>query len=218
MHQHQLLALRAIAARVPGGGDADSPTAAKVRAILTRLEKEVSGLLDLMEHPDPMKSSVAIDLLINQEKARLRDLSTRSRSELDALVSGFRASQEAARRAKANLVPDQYAAETRAVFRALDTEQKNTFLAMSLKAKDSATVAALLSVPPVLSGLTAQQSTEYREAFLDTVAGPSSAGIADEMQSAVDTSLQIVEMVARPAGAAPPLAAQMADSLAARAA
>lgn len=220
MHNHQLLALRAIAARVPGGGDSDSPTAEKVRAILTHIEKEASAVLELMEHPDPMKSSVAIDLLINQEKARLRDLIARSRGELNGLVSGFRDSREAARRTKANLVPDSFAAESRSVFRQLDTESKHAFMATAIKAGDSATVAAIVTVPAILSGLSATQQADYREAFLDTVA-PSSAGIADEMQAAVDTALRVAESFAQPAGIASgtqTIEAQKAVALAARAA
>lgn len=214
MHQQQLVMLRVLITRVPG----DNPTSDKIRSGISRLEKEATALYEIVTGPaDPMVSAAAIAMRVDAEKSRLRALAARSRGELDTLVANFRASEEAARRSRASLKADQYAPEIRTAVRAFTNEQRNNFLATLLQSKDSTTAAAILDAPPMLCGMTEQESENFREAFLEKLGGPSAKAIADEMQSAVDVALQTVEMIARPEGAAPPLAAQMAASLAARA-
>ena len=190
---HQLQALRAIVSRITGS----DPTSEKIRSILSRIESEASGLLELAKKPDPLKSPAANELVVNAEKARLRTLIAESRGKLTNLVNSFRAADEAARITRAKLVPDAFATEIRNVFRSLDTAGKHAFMGEAMKAGDGSTIAAIVTVPAVLSGLSAQQSEQYREAFLESIA-PSNKGTADEMQVICDTAIQSAESLARP--------------------
>jgi hypothetical protein len=190
---HQLQALRALVGRITS----NDPTTEKIKSILSRIEKEASGLADLIEKPDTMKSAVANELLTNAEKARLRTLAADSQGKLNNIIATHRAALDAARVQKAKLVPDGFASEIRSVFRSLDTAGKHALLGEAIKTGQAATVAAIVTAPTVLSGLTAQQSAQYREAFLDSVA-PNNDAEAGEMQTVCDTALQIVESIARP--------------------
>ena len=163
-----------------------------------------------------MKSQLAVDLLVNAEKARLRDVVAKSRGELTAIVGVARAAQEAKRLEKAKLVPGPFAAEIRSVVRNLELPAKLLYLANAIKAKDSAAVAAIVDAPPILSGLSAQQLADFRADFLDTMA-PGRRDEAAEMQSICDAVLRTTEEAAQPVGAFRPTANGIADGAAAAA-
>lgn len=197
--QH-LTILRAIAARFP----ADTSISDKVKATLTRIETEASGLLDILKNPDPEKSAMAIDRIVNDEKGRLRDLLAKTRNELTPLIANWRASADAERVKRGNLVPDAFAGETRAVFRAMSLTEKMHFMANATANLDGASIAAILNVPHVLSGLTPEQAVQLRESYLSR-SSKSSAPIADEMSGCVETFLGAADALAAPSGAAKPL-------------
>lgn len=201
MRDHQLRALRALLEKLEG----NDSTTEKIRSIIVRIEKEASSLFEIVSHPDPMKSAVAIDLLINQEKARLRDLVAKSRGELHSIIGGFRAANDAARLAKANLVPDQFASEIRTVFRSLDYTGQMKFMAEAIQAGDASIVAAIVTVPAVLTGLPAAQIDQYRESFLNSIA-PNRKSVTDEMQAIADAVCSTAEAAAQPVGAGSPTA------------
>jgi hypothetical protein len=173
----------------------------KVKAVLTRIEKEASGLIEIMTHPDPEKSSLAIDRIINDEKGRLRDLIAKSRNEVNPLIANWRASADAERVKKANLIPDSFAGEIRAVFRSMEWPAKLQFMSTATDRLDGASVAAVLNAPPVLSGLKPEQVEQFREAYLNRTS-KSSAPIADEMQACCNTFFDAADGLAAPDGAA----------------
>lgn len=197
MHIQSLTVLRALSARFP----ADTSISDKVKAALTRIEKEASGLLEIMQKPDPEKSSMAIDRIINDEKGRLRDLIAKSRNEVNPLIAGWRAEQDAARVRKANLKPNEYASETRLVFRGLEYAQKLQFMQNIANENDGAMAASLLDAPAALTGLSRDQAEQFRESFLDKTS-KSCAPVANEMQSCVDTFFNSADALAAPDGAA----------------
>lgn len=184
MHSYQLLALRDLQGRMP---DIDGLTA-KITPLFSRIETEGTNLLALMENPDPMKSSMAIDLLINAEKGRIRDLVAKAGAEVNPLIASYREKTAAARLNKAALVPDQHAQEMRGVFRTMADEQQNNLLDQSMKTRDSTTIAALTEAPAILSGLTVQRQQQIRDAYLNTIA-PSADNEIDELWACVSTFL-----------------------------
>lgn len=196
-HVQNLTVLRALIGRFPS----DTSITDKVRATLTRVEKEASNLLEIMTHPDPEKSSLAIERAIGDEKGRLRDLIAKSRNEVNPLIANWRASADAERVKKANLIPNEFAGEIRSVFRAMAWPAQLQFMATATDRLDGAAVAAVLNAPPVLSGLTPEQVEQFREAYLNRTS-KSSAPIADEMQSCVDTFFNSADALAAPDGAA----------------
>ena len=119
-------------------------------------------------------------------------------SELPTIVSSFRNQHGAARLAKAQLKPDQFAEEIRSVFRNLSIADKNAFMAEALQTKDNATVAALVTVPAVISGMPAEQAAGYKEAYLRAVAGESGEPIALELEAVCNTFLSVAESLAMP--------------------
>jgi len=196
-HVQNLAVLRALIGRF----NPDTSISDKVKATMTRIEKDASGLIEIMTHPDPEKSSLAIDRIVNDEKGRLRDLIAKSRNEVNPLIANWRASADAERVKKANLIVDEFAGEIRSVFRAMAWPAQLSFMTTATGRLDGAAVAAVLNAPPVLSGLTPDQVEQFREAYLDRTS-KSSAPIADAMQSCVDTFFNSADNLAKPGGAA----------------
>lgn len=190
--KYKLLAFHALRSRLP----ADDPTAEQIDAVLHRIETELVGLADLISRPDKMKSEMANDLLVNQEKARARDVIARSRGELTTLVTAARSSQEAARLEKAKLVPDAYAGEIRSVFRALDPAGKAKFMGEAIRAGDAPVIAAIVTAPSILSGLPAEQASQYRESYLNSIS-PNSTAAADELEAICAGALAVANELGR---------------------
>ncbi len=184
-HSYQLLSLRALKSRlpdVPGLSD-------KVTPWLNRLETEGTNLLAMVENPDPMKSALAHDILVNNEKSRLRDLVAKASAEIMPLIATFKEKAASTRIDKAALIPDQHAQEFRGLWRGMSGEQQANLLNTAMKAHDGATVAALTEAPAILSGLTAQRQAQIKEAFLEAVA-PSKTDELDEVQAVVTAFMQ----------------------------
>lgn len=193
-YMNNLLAIRALVGRVPDVGAISD----KVKAGLNAIEREAAGIVELIEHPDEMKSSTAIALLVNAEKATLRALITKTRGELLPAVEAWRTSQNAARLAKANLTPDEFAQELRNVFRQMDDAGRAVYMRDAIEAGDGAKAAAILNAPLELTGLTADELGRYRDRFLSRVAkGPDAD--ADGMIACIETTLQCADAMAVPA-------------------
>lgn len=192
---NQINALRAIIARL----NTDSKRGQGIKTILDMIAHEASGLQTLVDNPDMMKSGVAQAMLINQEKARLRDVTNLVRDKLKGLVSEYAAEQDAARVSRANLVPTEHAAEIRSVFRGLDAAAKSQFLSDAIRNRDASTV-AIVEAPAVLSGISDDRVSQYREMYLDSYARIAPKDAVDEMQSVIDVSLEIADSMAIPAG------------------
>jgi hypothetical protein len=178
--------------------------------IFAKLEKEATGLSELVANPDPMKSQVANELLVNAEKARLRDLVAEARQKANQLLGDLQNNREAERLQKAKLVPDEFAAEVRSVFRDLNQTEKMRFMSEAIKSGDFAAIAALVTAPPILSGLTAEQSTNFRDSFLERMA-PRTATVLDDVTDICETSFSTLDRLARPIGGA--LTAQASDAV-----
>lgn len=192
-HSFQLLSLRALKARLP-----DVPGLSNnIEPWLNRIETEGSNLLDMMESPDPMKSALAHDILVNNEKSRLRDLIAKAGSTIAPLVATFREKAASAQIDKAALVPDQHAQEFRGVWRGMSDEQQNNLLNAAMKSRDGASIAALTEAPAILSGLTVQRQQQIKDAYLESVA-PSKTDELDEVQAVVTTFLQSAASLAAP--------------------
>lgn len=196
-HIQSLTVLRALSGRFPS----DTTISDRVKAVLNRIEKEASGLLEYMEHPNPDLSSEAVTRVVNAEKSKLRDLIAASRNEVNPMIAKWQNEQTAARVKKAALVPDEYAAEIRQTFRLMPYPAQLAFVADATSRLDGPTIAAIITAPPVLSGLTPEQVERFREAFLDRTS-KSSAPLAEEMQSCTDTFFNSADGLAKPDGAA----------------
>lgn len=200
MNQYQLHSIRALIERVPG----DSPASAKVTAILTTLEKEAIGIANLAKTEDPMASAAANTMIMNQQKDRLRDLAAKARGELSVIILAAKSSFDAARVQKGRLEPDAFAAEIRSVFRGLSSTEKAQFILSATKALDGHAIAAIVTAPAVLTGLTAEQIAGYREHFLDAISPGSKAerDTAAELQNVCEITMGVIDQIGAPKGTA----------------
>ena len=195
-HNPQLAALKALTERIPGDGQ----TSQKVKNALERIARETELVANFK--PDPMKSDLANTMLQNQEKSHLRDLVEKTRGELGALPAAFESEQSASRAAKAKLTPGQFDAEIRSVMRGLDTETRMKALDAAFKTGDTATLSAILTAPPALSGLSAGQHLQFTQSWLDHAA-PFDGQFLPELNSCIQTSLGVADSMAKPPAAAP---------------
>jgi len=197
-HAQQILTINACAQRIPDIG----PVSDRARLILAGIGEECSNIFELMTHPNIEHSQIKIDMVLNQEKINLRRKIDAAATELIPSVERWRVAQEAARVAQADLKPDAFAQETRMVFRTMGFPEKLAFVSAATDAGDGKTMAAILSCPPILSGLTEAQQTQFRDAFLDRVAD-SSDDTANEVLACIQTALSAAAIVGKPVGAAP---------------
>lgn len=206
-HNPQLAALKALVERIPG----DGPTSQKVKNALERIARETETVANFK--PDPMKSDLANTMLQNQEKSHLRDLVEKTRGELGALTAAFESEQAASRAAKAQLVKGEFDVETRSLLRSLAPEQRMETINTAFKTGDTKTLAAVLTAPANLSGLTAGQHSHFTQSWLDHAA-PHDRDFLPELNSCIQTSLGVAAGFAKPIGGAaiPPVAATTATA------
>ena len=196
MNAMHLTVLRASIARLPK--DTDCPASARIRQILNRLEGEASAIYELATKPDPLRSAAATAMVINNEKSKLRALLDSSRATLAGIVADFRAADAIARVKKAHLQMDDYATETRAIWRSFDRINQATYMHAAINAGDSATVAAIVLAPTAVTGLTQAEADEYKEALLDKLAASDCGDVADELQAVVDNCMTALVEFATP--------------------
>jgi hypothetical protein len=206
-HNPQLAALKSLTERIPG----DGPTSQKVKNALERIARETELVANFKA--DPMKSDLANTMLQNQERAHLRDAIEKVRSELGALTAAFESEQAASRAAKAQLVKGEFDVETRSLLRSLTPEQRMETINTAFKTGDTKTLAAVLTAPANLSGLTAGQHSHFTQSWLDHAA-PRDAEFLPELQNVIGTSLGVAAGFTKPIGGAaiPPVAAPIATA------
>jgi len=168
-------AIRHLVGRLPKGG----PLCDNVTAMVKRVEAASTALDDLISNPDPMASQMAIDMRVTAAKIKLKSTVDEARNKTAALVTAERASLTENRNKKANLTPSVHAAEIRTVFRGLDSAGKIKFLNDAVSSNDGETIASLVTVPTVISGLTLEQSSSYKELFLNKIAPTDSRYVAE---------------------------------------
>lgn len=194
-HPYAFPALQNLIPRLDNLGD--SPARAKVRAGLKHLEKEASLLVNFRGDPD---RSDDFNLRTKNNLAEsLRKQSTKTHAELGALIQGYRTEQQIGRMQAAKLKADVYAQETRQVFRTLDPTARLEFLNSAIKGRDAAAIAAITDCPPLLSGISAEMQTRYRDSYLEAVCGPSLENDISEIEMIVKQSLAMVDLIAEPA-------------------
>ena len=191
MSIHNVAALKQLIERIPEGGT----IAGNIKSILGGIANQAESLSALQNKPDLMKSDLANSMALNTAKSQLKATLEQVSPKLNGFISDYRANLNANQYQVAQLIPDQYAAEIRSIFRGLDAKGKNEFMKTAIDSNDRASVAAIVTVPVVASGLTAQTQALYKTAFLDKVA-PIDTSYVDEMQTIVESSLKTAQLMA----------------------
>ena len=192
-YQNAVLSINAVIGRLPDVGAISD----KCRTALGDVADVASGLLELAANIDPMISAVAHSMRVDAEKSRLREKTEKARDTLLPAIEAWRAAQNAARLAKADLKPDEFAQELRAVFRTLDDVGRAVYMQNATDAQDGAAAAAILTAPLTLTGITADELERYRDEFLSRIAASPDAD-ADAMRSCVTTALGCALVMATP--------------------
>lgn len=164
MSKHSAIhaALKHLTQRLTG----DSQLSNEHRALANRIDTAAAELVALHDAPDPMLSSLAINLRVEAARAGLKTLASEARTKSAALIATEKANVEANRNAKANMTPSPFAAEIRAVVRGLDTAGKLKILNDAVASGDGGTIAALCDCPGVISGLAPSMASDYRKMYL----------------------------------------------------
>ena len=191
MSIHNVAALKQLVQRIPEGGT----IAGNVKSILGGIANQAESLSTLQNKPDPMKSDMANSMAISAAKSQLKATLEQVSPKLNGFISDYRTNLNANQYQVAQLVPDQHAAEIRSIFRGLDAKGKNEFMKTAIDNTDRASVAAIVTVPVVMSGLSSEAQSLYKTAFLDKVA-PMDTSFVDELQTVVDSSLKTAHLMA----------------------
>jgi hypothetical protein len=160
-----------------------------VRAMTNGIEATAAALVQMHDQPDPMLSELALNMRREATRAELRKLASDARERVNALIATERANIETNRAQKANLAPGPHSQEIRSVFRQMPISEKLQFLGEAVNNGDSEIVSALLTVPTALTGLTAEQASQFKTAYLEKIA-PMDVSYIDTVADAANAVLE----------------------------
>lgn len=186
----QVQAIKALVERLPTEGRAAVAAASHLRTIHSLAEKVVQ----LKANPDPMKSDLANGQDVEAARKRLDTAITSARTQINTALHEERKELDAAQIKRADLRPDEYAAEIRTVFRGLNDEQRSAFMKDAIERRDAPTVAAIALAPIAVTGLSADRAAAYRTAYLHRAA-PMDRSSVDAVDSITDAALRTAIMV-----------------------
>jgi hypothetical protein len=176
-------ALKALIARLPTG---TTPRYLEIQKLIASLSPVVEHIHGLQTNPSELLSRLAVDREIISTRLALGRLIPEIKAQIDALIAEERSELDATNVEAAGLKTDDFAAETRQVFRALTQSEKLSFLADALKDNDGATMGAILQAPLHLSGLTAEMRADYHSAFLAKTAPVGKQKFLDSVAQTTD--------------------------------
>jgi hypothetical protein len=180
--------MRHLAQRLTGDGNLVN----EHRALVNKLDASAAALVQLHDQPDPMLSILAINLRVEAAHRELKKLVGEAKTRSAALIAAERFNVERNREGKANLTPSAFAAEIRAVVRAMPTGDKLKVLNDAVDAGDGATIAALCDCPAVVSGITGTMAADYRRMYLQK-AVPLADEYIGETESAIKGVLEAAD-------------------------
>jgi hypothetical protein len=176
-------ALKALISRLPEGS---TPRYLEIRRLIATLAPVVEHIHSLQTAPNENLSKLAVDREIISTRLGLAQLIPQIKSQIDGLIADERAELDATNVEAAGLQVDDFASETRQVFRAMSQSEKLNFLADCLKNNDGSTMAAILQAPLHLSGLTKEMHSDYRTAFLAKTAPAGKRQFLDTVSETVN--------------------------------
>ncbi|BBJ22392.1 hypothetical protein [Candidatus Nitrotoga sp. AM1P] len=187
MRSPKFASIKHLISRIPEDGQLGT----ELRELMQRIEKDAFVVTELREHPDPMKTALAISQDIATAQDKLKVTVDAVRDFLRFSIIEFRENVKAEQLKSANLVPNEYAAEIRSIYRSLDDAGKEKMLTDAFTQRDGATAAALIGVPAVLTGINPDRVALLRQQFLDLVAPAKNVGFINKFS---DTSEEILRI------------------------
>jgi hypothetical protein len=163
----------------------DGQLSRTARQMTAKIEDATNVLAKLNDEPDPMASPLAIKMRVDKARAELIKVTTEASEGIAALIKTNRDNVQAQQLQIANLIPSAHQLEIRSIFRGLPTGDKLQVLGEAVERGDGQFVAALVTAPSFLSGLTDNQASQYKRMYLEKVAPLDSTHI-DETESAAN--------------------------------
>ena len=176
MSTHHFRSIAQLTARLPQGGQ----LCTSIKVMAARIENEAAALDAAINKPSEMDSQLARNIKVSAAKTKLAATVAEAKTRAAALIATERFNINQNRSQQANLQPNAFAQEIRAVARSMPTAERLQLLNNAIETLDGATVAALCDAPPITSGLTAQQASGYRAAYLEK-AVPMDVAYIDEV-------------------------------------
>ena len=192
MRSPKFASIKHLISRIPEDGQ----FGAELRELMQRIETDALVVTELRENPDPMRSALAISKDIATAQAKLKVTIEAVRDLSRSRIIQFRESVKADQLKSANLVPNEYAAEIRSIYRSLDDAGKAKMHTDALTQRDGATAAALINVPAVLTGINADRAALFRQQFLDYVAPAKDGDLLNKFSDVSEQILHIASEIA----------------------
>lgn len=192
MRSPKFASIKHLISRIPEDGQLGT----QLREFMQRIEKDAFVVTELREHPDPMKTALAISQDIATAQDKLKVTVDAVRDLLRFSIIQFRENVKAEQLKSANLVPNEYAAEIRSIYRSLDGAGKAKILTDAFTQHDGATAAALIGVPAVLTGIDPDRVVLLRQQFLDLVAPAKNVDFINKFSDTSEEILRIASEIA----------------------
>ena len=168
----KLQALAALTQRAvelyPKGGAGGTEALTQISHVVSRLSEAAQALRNLHVARNPTETDGAHTKKVAAAAAKFAKDVEAARERVNKIVRDGDVLLEARIKAQTQLVPDAYASEVRAVFRALSQTQQFAFLKACIDEKRGAEFAAIVKAPRALTGLPADVLQHYETAYVQT--------------------------------------------------
>lgn len=192
MRSPKFASIKHLISRIPE----DERLGTQLWEFIQRIEKDAFVVTELRENPDPTKMALVIRQDIITAQDDLKATVDAARDLLRSSIIQFRENVKAEQLKSANLVPNEYAAEIRLIYRSLDDAGKAKMLTDAFTQHDEATVAALIGVPAVLTGISPDRVALLRQQFLDQVAPVKDVDFIKNFSDTAEEILRIASEIA----------------------
>jgi hypothetical protein len=150
---------------------------------VNQMIRSVEGLENFSANKSPKDTDAGHTLKIAAQAKRLQTETARWEKVLNDNVRQGIDELDRAITEKSGLRENLHGAEIRAAFRGMSLKERSEALNSALKAGDGATIAAISEAPALLSGVTADIQTRYREGIMAALAPEETAAKAELFES-----------------------------------
>jgi hypothetical protein len=224
--QPKLQALYAIAKHLldkfPEGGAGGGQAYLQVYHEAVQLPEGARALDELRAARNPTETDGAHIKRVSAAAQKYAKEIDAMRERVDRIVRKGQAEIEARIKATAQLVPDAYAAELRAVWRGMSSKERADLVSRLIEEKRGAELAAIVKAPGALTGMPDDQRRNYETAYLNKHARPElidHAALKDALEAATvaaQTAREVADAYNDPAKLAEIAKAEAAAAAAAK--
>ena len=150
---------------------------------VNQMIRSVEGLENFSANKSPKDTDAGHTLKIAAQAKRLKTETARWEKSLNDNVRRGIDELDRAITEKAGLRETLHGSEIRTALRGMSFQERSEILNAALKAGDGATIAAISEAPGLLSGVTADMQTRYREGIMESLAPEETAAKSDLLES-----------------------------------